>query len=116
MKRYTSLGDYKSVFIYPSEQASFVELELERLFDAVGLNVIGINESGKFPVSTVLGIRYTEKPVLNGYGSPVGEELTIQLVDYSTGKTLFTTRSRSDIFSSRKAAWKAVLTELENAF
>ncbi len=35
------LGDYKNVFIYPSEKASFVELELEILFDAVGLKVIG---------------------------------------------------------------------------
>lgn len=110
------LGDYKNVFIYPSERASFVELELERLFDTVGLNVIGINEGSNFPASSVLGTRYTEKPVLNGYGNQIGTELTIQLVDYSSGKTLFTTRSRTDILSSRKAAWQSVSTELENAF
>lgn len=110
------LGDYKNVFIYPSEEASFVELELERLFDTVGLKVIGINEGSNFPESSVLGTRYTEKPVLNGYGNQIGTELTIQLVDYSSGKTLFTTRSSTDILSSRKAAWKSVSTELGNAF
>ncbi len=82
------LENYKNVFIYPSERASFVELELERLFDAVGLKVIGINECSNFPASSVLGTRYTEEPVLNGYGDRVGEELTIQLVDHSSGKTL----------------------------
>ncbi|MBT6045306.1 MAG: hypothetical protein HOI47_34000 [Candidatus Scalindua sp.] len=106
------LGAYKNIFIYPSEQASFVELELERVFDAVGLKVIGINEGGDFPISSVLGVRYTEKIILGGDG----DELTIQLVDYTSGKTLFTTRSSTDIFSSRKAAWKSVLTELESAF
>ncbi len=109
------LGDYKNVFIYPSEKASFVELELERLFDTVGLKVIGINEGSNFLVSSVLGARYTEKPILNGYGNPVGVELTIQLVDYSSGKTLLTTRS-STRWSSRKTAWESILTELENAF
>ena len=110
------LGDYKNIFIYPSEKASFMELELERLFDTVGLKVIGINEGSNFQVSSVLGTRYTEEPILNSYGDQIGTELTIQLIDYSSGKTLFTTRSTTDIFSSRKTAWKSISTELENAF
>jgi|TARA_B100001971_G_C18034168_1_gene454135 hypothetical protein len=110
------LGDYKSVFVYQSEQASFIELELEQLFESAGLKVIGIKEANNFPESSVLGVRYTEKNIRTEI------ELTIQLIDYTTDKSLFTTRSSSGYGwtgmpkMARKKAWKEVLVELKKVF
>jgi len=111
-----SLSDYEYVTIYDSETASFIELELETLFETLGLDVVGEKRASGLigQGHNVLAARYNDFVLRNGYGNPIGYELSVLLQDLATDRTLLTASAESS--SSRQAAWKAVQSELEEAF
>jgi hypothetical protein len=109
-----SLSNYKYVTIYDSKEASFMELELENLMESNGLKVIGKGDAKKYRKGTVLGTRYTEDHIRNGYGNPIGTTFTISLEDFSSDKTLLTVNAQQQ-YMGREAAWKEVSQKLDSA-
>jgi hypothetical protein len=105
-----NLDTFKYVVIYDSEKASFIELELEALFEHNGLRVIG--ETDVQNPSVTLGARYKEAGAYNSYGQMVSVELTVLLENMADDKTLVTASGSS---SNRTSAWKAVSKKLNIA-
>jgi hypothetical protein len=108
------LSNYDYVAIYDSAAASFMELELEELFESHGLKVIGENTAAKYKAGKVLGVRYTEDSIRNGYGNPIGSSFTVSLEDYKTDKTLLTISGQQQ-YLDRSAAWQQVSQKLNEA-
>lgn len=109
-----NLSDYKYAAIYDSETASFMELELENLMEQNGLKVIGESSAKKYKKGSVLGVKYVEDQVKNGYGNAVGTTFTISLEDFTTDKTLLTINGQ-ETYMGRDAAWKEVSKQLNSA-
>jgi len=107
------LRNYKYVTIYDSLAASFIELELEDLFESVGFSVIGENDADKRSGSSILGVRYVEDLARNAYGNVISYNMTVLLEDYASDRTLLTATASST--ASRSSAWKAVKKELATA-
>ena len=109
-----NLSDYKYAVIYDSKKASFMELELESLIESNGFKVIGEREGKKYKKGIVVGTRYTEEHIRNGYGNIIGTLFTISLEDFASDKTLLTI-SAQQTYLNRSAAWKEVSQKLDSA-
>ncbi len=108
------LSNYQYAAIYDSPEVSFMELELENLMESNGLKVIGEAEAKQYPKGSVLGTRYMEDHIRNGYGNAIGTVFTISLEDFSTDKTLLTVNAKQQ-YMGRQEAWKQVSTKLDEA-
>lgn len=84
------LSAYDSAVIYPSEHASFVELELMQIFRGFGYRIVGVDEKDK---GAAIGVRYTFQAVPGRY------VVTLQLVDDKTSKTLATIEGNGSSFN-----------------
>lgn len=106
------LSNYRYVVIYDSESASFIELELEKLFESRGFVVVG--ERGITDATQTLGVRYQEYLPTNYYGQVINGRLTISLEDIASDKTLLTLSSGGS-YVQRDSIWKKLAKELEAA-
>lgn len=104
------LGSFKYVVIYDSEKASFIELELEDLFEQNGLRVIG--EADIKNPSITLGARYKESSFYNPSTGYTNIDLTVLLENMDDDKTLVTASGTS---RKRDRAWQEVSKELNKA-
>ena len=95
------------IAVYDSEDASFLELQLQQIFESLGYKVIGEKEASKYPNQT-LGVRY------NVSGSFYESKIVVTLEDMTTDKTLCTIQGSAydDFGNASEVAWKAVRGEL----
>jgi hypothetical protein len=105
------LSQYEYVVIYEAEKASFIELQLEQLMEDQGFKVVGQNDAQTMSDAKILGTRYTEEPIVNGYGNRIGTILTVLLEDFVTDRTLLTARGQVRM-GPPEEAWNKVSSQL----
>lgn len=105
------LSSFNYATVYESENASFIELELESMMESLGYEVIGPKEAQRSfsRKGHVLGVRYHRHKY-------EGETtLRVLIEDMHTGKTLITaenTKGRMMFDSGEVRAWRAVRKDL----
>lgn len=106
------IADYQTVAIADASGASFIELELESLFEEAGYRVVGDSEAQRLADrgQRVLTARFTENVAVNGFGQFLQGRLSVLLEDRATDRTLLTVSAEST--ASRRAAWNAVSKKL----
>ncbi len=114
--RGVDLSTYSVTTVYDSEAASFIELELEELFEEIGFRSVGENQIDRYAEGEVLAARYRE--ITNPAGTAV--TLRVLLEDGVTDKTLVTVEGFGSSFgflqTAREKAWRKVRQDLTEVF